>query len=105
MWSQINFSMRQFAAFALYAAAAVLLAVTLTGTHGVLRLVDIQSEIGKLTQKDEALEAQLGTIAHELGMMEMGRFALEKKAREDLGLAKRTDTVYIFPDKSTVPSR
>lgn len=75
---------------------AALSAVALTGARGLASLRDVRRQTAALLQQNLVLEAEVGELRNRLQALQVSPFALEKKAREDLGLSKPGEIVYLF---------
>ena len=92
--------MSQLTSVALFCIAAMLLFFTVTGNHGVLQLEKINNELAAYEQKNGHLEADIGALEQKIFAVQNQNSALEKVAREELGLAKPNEIVYIFSTAS-----
>ncbi|MDH5405823.1 MAG: septum formation initiator family protein [Candidatus Aminicenantes bacterium] len=73
--------------------------ISLAGDNGVLELYrrkliyqHLEDEISKLMQENERLQKQIRLLKED-------SFTIEKIAREELGLVKQGEIVYLFPRK------
>ncbi len=78
------------------AVSLILALFTLTGNHGLLRLLKINREISKLAAQNSILESEIVDTKNKIFALSSSDFVLEKNAREQLGLAKPGEIVYIF---------
>ena len=76
--------------------SAVLALFTLAGDHGVLRLFNINREISRLAAQNSALESEIVSLKNKTHALAQNDFVLEKEAREQLGLARPGEVVYVF---------
>lgn len=79
--------------------AVALTFFTVAGHHGLLQLQRINNEALALEQKNRRLESEIEKTKRSIDQLEHSDFALEKKAREELGLARQGETVYIFKSR------
>jgi cell division protein FtsB len=78
-----------------------LLVVTTIGPHGLLHLREINNEAGMLARKNASLELQILEYKVKVKELKESQFALERMAREELGLSRTGETVYFFPENSS----
>jgi cell division protein FtsB len=83
-------------------AALVLLFFTILGDHGVLRLLQVNAELKDLDEQNNKLESEIIEIKNKSFAIGHSDFALEQNAREQLGLSKPGEIIYIFsqPEKN-----
>jgi cell division protein FtsB len=86
---------------ALFCIAVMLLFFTVTGNHGVLQLQRINNELEAYDRKNGQLESDIHDVQTRISQLQHDDSALEKIAREELGLARRNETVYIFSNAKT----
>jgi cell division protein FtsB len=91
--------LHRFAPTLLIISAIALTFFTVAGHHGLLQLSRINNEAVALEQKNRRLESEIENTKHSIEQLEHSDFALEKKAREELGLARQGETVYIFKSR------
>ena len=60
--------------------------------HARLRVADLHTDITKLQAENARLRGEIDSAKH-------STFAVEKIAREDLGLSKKGEVVYMLPAK------
>ncbi|HQH26061.1 MAG TPA: septum formation initiator family protein [Oligoflexia bacterium] len=70
---------------------------TVFGNHGLLRLVNIQHSLLTLRGQNNELESEIVETKNKIYAIRHSDFALEKASREQLGLSKPGEIVYIFP--------
>lgn len=71
---------------------------SLFGDHGVLRLVEHRDEVRRLAAEVEALRAENGRLAVEIQALREDPRAVEKIAREELGLVRPGETLFLVRD-------
>lgn len=81
----------------LVAVTLLVVFVTVTGNHGVLRLFRLSEELEQLRQKNGELESEIIDLTNNVYALRESNRVLEKNAREQLGLSKPGEIVYIFP--------
>jgi cell division protein FtsB len=86
---------RKWALFA-GAVAAGLAVLSATDARGWRRYVKIRSELAVLEQKRTALAAENAALRREIEALSGDRRALERAAREDLGLIRPNEIVFTF---------
>ena len=72
---------------------------TATGKHGVLHLQKINNEVAILEEENRRLESEILDLKNKIYAIQNSDEAIEKAAREELGLSKPGEVVYIFPKK------
>jgi cell division protein FtsB len=84
---------------------ATLLGALAFGSRGLLHLWSLEEEehrvrerITRLLEENDGLRTRLETIRHD-------QRALERLAREELGLVRPNEIIYRFPAKTTGPPR
>lgn len=77
-------------------AALVLLFFAVLGDHGLLRLFHINAELKDLDEQNTKLESEIIEMKNKSFAVSHSDFALEKDAREQLGLSKPGEIIYIF---------
>ncbi len=88
--------MQRLVPVALFIIAVMLLFFTVTGNHGVLQLKKINNELEAYQRKNDQLESEIREVKMHISQLQHDNSALEKIAREELGMARRNETVYIF---------
>jgi cell division protein FtsB len=79
----------------------VLLFITVTGNHGLLHLLSVSSEVEHLRQQNNTLESEIVEMDNRIAAIQHSSEVLEKNAREQLGLSKPGEIIYIFPEIPT----
>jgi len=74
--------------------------LTVTGNHGLLHLQKINKELQLIEDKNRELKSDIREVKKDISEIHHSNFALEKKAREELGLSRSDEIVYIFPKTS-----
>lgn len=86
---------------AIYAAGTLLvlvLAHTLFGPYGYLSMRRSQHEIEQLQQEIERLDRENQKLSGEIRALQTDPSAIEKVAREDMGLARPGEMIFRLPD-------
>ena len=77
-----------------------LVLVSLIGEHGLFRLLENHSEVDRLKKQNEVLESEIADMKNTISAVDKSNEFLEKVAREELGLSKSNEVVYVFsPEK------
>ena len=93
-------SLRKKAATLFCAILVLALAVgSLFGDRGILQLVDQKERAAKLAQELEDLRAENLRLAAEIQSLRTDARAIERLAREELGLARPGETVFLIRDE------
>ncbi len=69
---------------------------SLTGTHGLLYLDKLNNQLQRISSENKALEQEINVLEQNIHSINSEGFYLEKKAREELGLSKKGETIYLF---------
>ena len=88
---------RRIAPFLLSFFVVILLIFTTYGSHGLLHLREINNERAILLAKNDSLERDIARLQNEIQALQTTPLAIEEKAREELGLSRKNEIVYIFP--------
>ncbi len=83
---------------------AVLLGAAVFGENGILHLRRLRTEVEALHRDVQALEAENERLSRTIGELRSDPAAVERIAREELGLVRPGERVLRFP-RSTEPSR
>lgn len=68
------------------------------GNHGYIHLKKLNTELTNFNSKNEELEQKILNFRSKISALKNSDIALEKVAREELGLAKPEEIIYIFSD-------
>jgi cell division protein FtsB len=74
---------------------------SLFGDRGVLHLMAEREQASRLEAKVIALREENARLASAIAALKTDPRAVEKLAREELGLAKKGETVFVLKDEST----
>ena len=74
---------------------------SLFGDHGLLHLRQLNNELASLKEKNHQLESSVEELKEKIKAFNTQDKPLEKLAREELGLSKEGEVVYLFPGKPT----
>lgn len=90
-------------------APATILFLTITvalfavfGDKGLVELLSVKKERHQLELANQKLETDIVTQARQIEDLKHNGFALEQKAREELGFTQEGEIIYIFPDEVPV---
>ena len=89
---------RKAATLASVLAVIALMVGSLFGDRGLLYLFDQRARTETLAQEIEALRAENGRLADEIVALRTNPAAIERLAREELGLARPGETVFLIRD-------
>ena len=78
----------------------MLLFFTVAGNHGLLQLLQLSDEIERMALNNRSLKSDILELKNDIYAATVSDNFLERSAREELGLSKPGEIVYIFPDKS-----
>lgn len=79
-------------------ASGVLLSITVFSDHGLPALQNLDSQKKDLLKKAQHIDKQLAEKRGRIRSLKEDPLALEQKAREDLGMIKEDERVYVFPE-------
>ena len=82
--------------FILSSLAFSVLYFSFTGDHGLLYLKRLNEKVEHLSNRNTELKSEIATLEHRIYFINNKDFYLEKKAREELGLSKAGEKVYLF---------
>jgi cell division protein FtsB len=89
-----------------YAGGALLVLVlmhTLFGPYGYLSMRRSQHEIEKLREEIDRLDRENAHLSGEIRALQTDPAAIEKVAREDMGLARPGEMIYRLQDEASAP--
>ena len=92
--------MKKITPYVFATAALVLLFFTVMGSNGLIHLFNLRNEVSRLQRSNDTLEEDIATLHGQIFSIENSSFDLEKKAREELGLSRKDEIVYIFSDRT-----
>ncbi|MCC6932343.1 MAG: septum formation initiator family protein [Deltaproteobacteria bacterium] len=75
------------------------LAFLFVGDHGLPKLMAINDELSTLKDKNRLIEDNISQTKGKIYSLSNDKFTLERRAREELGLVKQGELVYIFPEE------
>ncbi len=78
------------------AAAAGLALLSLSDARGVRRAMHLKADVTSYRQRNATLAAENAHLRRELGALSGDLKALERAAREDLGLVRNNEVVFTF---------
>lgn len=82
---------------ALFLLVIVLGLCAVVSNNGLLQLQNLNNERDQLRAKSAELDAEIITLQRDIARVERQPLALEQHAREELGLSRPGEIVYIFP--------
>jgi cell division protein FtsB len=95
--------LRQYGGFLLGLLVVVLVVHDIFGTHGYLAMRRTQQEIKKVQSDLEQLNKENLQLEEEVKDLKTDPRKIEKIARDELGLARPGDTIYIIPKSQQRP--
>lgn len=78
--------------------ALVLAVFTVIGDHGLIKLATVNAELRDIEDKNRTIESNIADLKSKIFAVQNHDLTLEKKAREELGLARKGEVIYIFPE-------
>ncbi len=87
---------------AIFGLSLVLLFFSFMGNHGYLHLKKIDSELEKFNSKNSELALKVSSLQNKINSLKNSDYAVEKAAREELGLAKPQEVIYIFSEAEPI---
>lgn len=91
--------LRKLTSVTLLFASVVLLFFAVTGNHGLLHLDRLNNELSLSKQNNLELESDIAELNNEIYAIENSPDKLEQIAREDLGLARNDEIIYVVREK------
>lgn len=82
-----------------------LLVGSLFGDRGLLQLVSQRERAESLAREIEQLKADNSRLAAEIGALRTDPYAIERLAREELGLVRPGETVFVIREEPTADHR
>ncbi len=92
--------MNRLASFVILIFSAIFFLLSFYGSHGLLRLKVIDGDIVRLQRTAADLDAEIARLKGEIQAVGRDNDLLEQKAREELGLARPDEVVYVFPSEA-----
>ncbi len=89
--------MKQIPAVILIVLSLCVLFLTIVGNHGLLPLLHLQKEVAVLQERTDDLENKIESTNKDIVAAKNNTFELEKRAREELGLSRSGEIVYLVP--------
>lgn len=78
----------------------VVLFFAVMGKHGLLQLLQLESELTRFRAADHAFRREIRDLEKKIQEVETGDFSIEKKARDELGLGRPNEVIYLFTDET-----
>ncbi|MDY0300042.1 MAG: septum formation initiator family protein [Trichlorobacter sp.] len=72
---------------------------TVFGERGLLRITELNRELAQLEENSAELKAANTRLKEEVMLLNNDRNYLERVAREELGLVKKNEVIYLFTSK------
>lgn len=89
--------MRQFSWIFLILLGLLVLFFSAVGKQGLIHLLQLHSEVEMIAEKNEELKQETATIKRDIRDAKDSPLALEKQAREELGLSRPGEIIYLLP--------
>lgn len=97
--------MNRFTTTILLSIALLLIFTTVFGNYGLIQLLQVEQKLDTLRNKNQELASEIVRLENKIHAIEISRFELEKNSREQLGLSKPGEIVYIFPPETDQQKR
>lgn len=97
--------MHRIASIALLTISFLLFFATVFGTHGMVRLNSVRLEVEQLQRKNNEIQSEIIDLNNQIYALRESDYVLEKSAREDLGLSKPGEIVYVFQHRERDTAR
>jgi cell division protein FtsB len=94
-------NMRQILCLALFA----LLVHDIFGPHGFIAMRRTQKEIDEIREQIGKVNEENKSLAEQVNSLKTDPKAIERIAREEMGLARPGEMIFKLPDTSTAPSK
>ena len=73
---------------------------TLKGPRGLNQLLLVNEQVQLLEEEKNILAREIEHLKNQIKESKESRFFLEKHAREELGLSREDEIVYVFPESA-----
>lgn len=90
--------MNKLTAYILTIAGLCSLFFSLAGPNGFIQLCRLKHELRSIEQKNNSLQKEIIEVNNSIFGYQNSNYILEQAAREELGLARPDEIVYIFPN-------
>lgn len=91
--------MRRFSWIVLLLLGLAVLCLTAVGKQGLVHLLQLNHELKIVAEKNEALKQEISTSKQSIAETKHDPNALEKQAREELGLSRPGEIIYLLPQQ------
>ncbi len=88
--------MRKFAPIVLISLAALVLGLTVFGADGLAKLQELRASLEAQETKNAQSRRQVGSVKEEVDALQHQPRALERLARDELGMARPGEFIFIF---------
>jgi cell division protein FtsB len=88
--------MRNFVPYILFVLALVTLGLLLFGENSYDRIFDLRNNLAQQKQKNIEISEKVDNLKREVFGLQSSPRALEKAARNELGMARPNEQIYIF---------
>jgi cell division protein FtsB len=78
----------------------LILGITVVGNRGMLHLAQIDREIHALESENQRLSSNISDIKNRIYAVQHDPLTIERQAREELGLSRKNEIIYVFPESS-----
>ena len=78
----------------------LILGITVVGNRGVLHLAQIDREIHGLESENQRLRSSISDMKNRIYAVQNDPLTIERQAREELGLSRKDEIIYVFPESS-----
>jgi len=82
----------------LLVATSVAVPLQLVGGQGMPRYLELRAQIARVTQSNEQLEREIKALRQEAELLRNDARAIERLARDDLGMVRQGEIVFQFPN-------
>ncbi len=90
--------MNKITSFIILGIAICILGITLVGNRGFSSLMSLDKEIHALKEENKRLKSDIVNLKNKIYAVQHDPITIEKQAREEFGLSKEDEIVYVFPD-------
>lgn len=80
-------------------------ALTIVGDDSYSKYVSLQGSLDAQVEKNDQLESKVGELRRKVTGLQSNPRELERAARDELGMARPDELIFVFDRKEDVPAR
>ena len=89
--------MGKITSFLILGMALLILCITVVGNRGLMHLDQLTREIQALEDENKRLQSNIAELKNRIYAVQHDPLTIERQAREELGLSRKNEIVYVFP--------